>query len=159
MSTRANIILTDGTDELILYRHFDDYPEGTLPTLTQFLDLVDHGTIRDNVGQAADWLILIGAREYGVELDRSEIDPPSLGAGMQRKVGAYEPPTGLHGNIEFLYAFDLEKRTIRHQKVTYDRTRNPRIPPSFYSGRFNEGRSDSNAPKLTMLAAKEGSAR
>ena len=62
VSTRANIILTDGTDELIFYRHFDDYPEGTLPTLTQFLDLVDHGTIRDNVGQAADWLILIGAQ-------------------------------------------------------------------------------------------------
>ncbi|MEO6970916.1 MAG: hypothetical protein ABI217_08480, partial [Chthoniobacterales bacterium] len=159
VSTRANIVLTDGADELIFYRHSDGYPEGTLPTLKQFLNLVDQGTIRDHVGQAAGWLILIGAREYGVKLDRSEIDPPSLGAGMQWKVGAYEPTTGLHGDIEFLYVVDLEKRTIRHHKVAYASTWNPRIPFSFYSGRFNECRPDSNAPKLTMLAAKEGSAR
>lgn len=159
MSTRANIVLTDGTDELIFYRHSDGYPEGTLPTLKQFLDLVEEGIIRDNVGQAAGWLILIGAREYGVKLDRSEIDPPSLGAGMQWKVGAYEPTTELHGDIEFLYVVDLEKRTIRHHKVAYDSTWNPRIPPSFYSGRFNECRSDNKAPKSTMLAASEGSAR
>lgn len=40
MSTRANIIITDGWDELIFYRHSDGYPAGTLPSLNQFLNLI-----------------------------------------------------------------------------------------------------------------------
>lgn len=64
MSTRANIIITDGQDKLFFYRHSDGYPSGTLPTLNLFLEWVKVGKIRDNVQQAAGWLILIGANEY-----------------------------------------------------------------------------------------------
>jgi len=66
MSTRAQIKITDSFgQELWFYRHSDGYPDGTLPTLQKFLDWVKAGKIRDNVEQAAGWLILIGAEEYG----------------------------------------------------------------------------------------------
>jgi len=64
MSTRAGVIIKDGHDELHFYRHSDGYPEGTLPTLEKFLNLVKEGKIRNNVDQAAGWLIIIGAEEY-----------------------------------------------------------------------------------------------
>jgi len=65
MSTRAGIVIIDESgDTLHFYRHSDGYPKGTLPTLRKFLNLVKKGFIRDNVGQAAGWLVLIGAMEY-----------------------------------------------------------------------------------------------
>lgn len=54
MSTRANIIVKDKHDTLWFYRHSDGYPEGTLPSLNKFLDMVKSGKIRDNVGQVVD---------------------------------------------------------------------------------------------------------
>ena len=112
MSTRANIIIRDKYDELIFYRHSDGYPEGTLPTLEKFLDWAIEGRIRDNVGQAAGWLILIGADEYGV----TAVNPvePVEREGMGWKCGAYEPSVGIHGDIEHLYVIDLEEMEI-HQ--------------------------------------------
>jgi hypothetical protein len=118
MSTRANIIVRDEADELIFYRHSDGYPDGTLPSLNQFLDLVKQGQVRDNTGQASGWLILLGADEYGVSVREGQMAPNNLGAGMQWKVGAYEPTTDLHGDIEFLYVVDLETKRIRHRKVS-----------------------------------------
>lgn len=64
MSTRANIVIKDRHDKLFFYRHSDGYPEGTLPTLNKFIDWVKSGKIRDNVSQAAGWLIILGALEY-----------------------------------------------------------------------------------------------
>lgn len=65
MSTRAGIVLIDESgDTLHFYRHYDGYPKGTMPTLKKFLNLVKKGQIRDNVGQAGGWLVLIGAMEY-----------------------------------------------------------------------------------------------
>lgn len=147
MSTRANIIISDEWDELIFYRHSDGYPEGTLPSLCQFLDLVKQGHIRDNAAQAAGWLILLGAEEYGVRLRDGKIAANDLGTGMQWKVGAYEPTTDLHSDIEFLYVVDLEAKRIRHRKVGRDLGGNPVVPRSFYCGRFspvniNGGESD-----------------
>ena len=68
MSTRAGIIVTDGSDSIHFYRHSDGYPKGTMPTLRQFLNLVKKGLIRNNVSQASGWLILIGAKSYNYEL-------------------------------------------------------------------------------------------
>ncbi len=64
MSTRANIIIRDGQDELIFYRHSDGSPEGALPTLENFLGLVKSDRIRDNLRQAAGWLIIIGYEDH-----------------------------------------------------------------------------------------------
>ena len=109
MSTRANVILKDEQDKLIFYRHSDGYPEGTLPTLNEFLDLLKKGTIRNNVSQSAGWLIVIGANEYKTQY------PP-----QDWKVGAYEPTTNIHGDIEYLYTIDLISKSIKVEKVHCD---------------------------------------
>jgi hypothetical protein len=137
VSTRANIIVTDGEDELIFYRHSDGYPDGTLPTLTEFIDLVKDGIIRDNVVQACGWLILIGALEDGVCVQRNGVAAPQLGRSVCWKVGAYEPTTAIHDDIEYLYVVDLKKKRIKHSKVRCDAGLNMVVPHSFYSGQFN----------------------
>jgi hypothetical protein len=134
MSTRANIIIKDKYNKLIFYRHSDGYPKGTLPTLNLFLDLVKNGTIRDNVEQASGWLIMIGAIEYKtvtpesfemkgeedsiahytVDLKMRKYEYSDL---MGWKVGAYEPATDIHGDIEYLYTVDLVKKKITYKKV------------------------------------------
>ena len=115
MSTRANIIITDSYgDKLIFYRHSDGYPEGTMPTLEKFLDLVKEKKIRDNVEQAAGWLIIIGHAEYNTP---ENIYPEDLKDLFDWKVGAYEPSIHIHGDIEWLYTIDLSAKTIKQEKV------------------------------------------
>ena len=73
MSTRANIIIKDSWgNELFFYRHSDGYPDGTLPTLEKFVKWVKEGRIRDHAGQAAGWLIIIGADEYNYEWENKK---------------------------------------------------------------------------------------
>ena len=109
MSTRANIIIKDDADQLIFYRHCDGYPEGTMPTLNKFLDLVKGGLIRDNVGQAAGWLIIIGHIEQEKGLPESQYN--------SWKVGAYEPTTCIHSDIEYKYTIDLVNKMIITEEV------------------------------------------
>jgi hypothetical protein len=137
VSTRANIVVTDGEDELIFYRHSDGYPDGTLPTLKNFLDLVQNGIIRDNICQACGWLVLIGAREYGVTLEGDQLPVSQRGPSMGWKVGAYEPTSGLHSDIEYIYVVDLKNKYIKHRKVKRDAEFNSVVSRSFYCGRFN----------------------
>lgn len=113
MSTRANIIVTDGYDKLWFYKHCDGYPEGALPTLKKFMAAVKDGTIRENPGQAAGWLILLGAEEYDVQADFTQKTYKEDGSREKNwKVGAIEPTIGQHGDIEFLYTLDLDKKVI-----------------------------------------------
>lgn len=110
MSTRANIIIKDEYDKLIFYRHSDGYPEGTLPTLEKFVDMVKDGKIRRNVEQASGWLIVLGREEYA---DEGLLENDYYGW----KVGAYEPSTCIHGDIEYLYIIDLRTCEIEVEKV------------------------------------------
>ena len=126
MSTRANVVIKDGSEELFFYRHSDGYPEGTLPTLQKFSDWLKSGKIRNNISQASGWLILIGAIEYstipGYETEEvinpynkikgSQFVNGSLKAPQSWKVGAYEPTTGLHGDIDYKYVIDLKTAEI-----------------------------------------------
>ena len=116
MSTRANVIIKDRYDKIYFYRHSDGYPEGTMPTLNKFLNLVKNGRIRGNTGQAAGWLVLIGAEEYNSSLKNAENPEPDN--YFSWKVGAYEPTDGLHGDIEFLYIIDLDKQKIEARYTT-----------------------------------------
>jgi hypothetical protein len=129
MSTRCNIIIKDGSGrELIFYRHSDGYPEGALPTLKRFMSWVKDGRIRDNVQQAAGWLILVGAEEYGSvyvgggkEVPKKSLtipDPNNEFSGWN--CGSYEPSFGIHGDIEYLYTLDLDEKTILVQSVLDD---------------------------------------
>lgn len=128
MSTRANIIIRDDYESLVFYRHSDGYPEGTLPALNLFLDWIKSDKIRDNVSQSAGWLIIIGAIEYGTipEFKKKESYPGSANFhgglssikkdkdnGSTWKCGAFEPTFGIHGDIEYLYVIDLEKKKIK----------------------------------------------
>jgi hypothetical protein len=125
MSTRANIIIKDKYGQLIFYRHSDGYPEGALPTLKKFMSWVKDGKIRDNVDQAAGWLILIGAEEYGEIYEGcgkytpkktlTSPDPNNEFSGWN--CGSYEPTTSIHGDIEYLYTLDLDEKTILVQGV------------------------------------------
>lgn len=129
MSTRAQIIITDGNDELWFYRHSDGYPEGVMPTLGKFLQWVKEGRIRDNVEQSAGWLVLIGAKEYSKELrfrngeiEQKEkenlFEPGKADDAMGWKCGAYEPCCPVvHGDIEYLYTVDLRMKTITCKEV------------------------------------------
>lgn len=135
MSTRAQIIVKDRNGgELWFYRHSDGYPEGTLPTLQRFMEWVAGGKIRQNVEQAAGWLILIGADEYGQihtyrpeysvrDKTREELVTPGDDDGScSWKCGAYEPCAHryLHGDIEYLYTLNLGKLIIEVQERDYE---------------------------------------
>jgi hypothetical protein len=99
MSTRCQVVLKQGEKELWFYRHSDGYPEGVLPSLTKFVDWVREGKLRDNIGQNAGWLVVLGHDEYGSP-------SPDEGEKWRNwKVGAYEPCPCLseHGDIDYLY--------------------------------------------------------
>lgn len=82
-----------------------------MPTLNKFLDLVKSGKIRNNLSQSAGWLILIGAEEYGTDINNLDKK------GLAWKVGAYEPTTAQHGDIDYLYTIDLQEKTIKTESV------------------------------------------
>ena len=113
MSTRCNIIVKDEHSELIFYRHCDGYPDGAwaLPLLNKFVELVQKGHIRDDVGQSAGWLILLGAAEYNtIPSDWLEVENYSVkhcSFPKDWKVGSIEPTTQIHWDIEYLYVIDL----------------------------------------------------
>lgn len=132
MSTRANIILKEGEDKLFFYRHSDGYPSGTMPTLQKFVQWMKDGKIRNNISQGSGWLIILGAIEYNAipkyktEVTESygrkredtvdeSIEPPT-----DWRVGAYEPTTDLHGDIEYLYTIDLLTYEIKVQEADCD---------------------------------------
>jgi len=135
MSTRANIIIKETysyndsenkkvtvSNKLFFYRHSDGYPDGTMPTLNIFMDWLKKGKIRNDLSQAAGWLIVLGAMEYN-HIPEFELEKPTAYGSQYGnvetikepkdwKVGAYEPTTGIHGDIEFLYVIELDKKTI-----------------------------------------------
>lgn len=111
MSTRANIVITDNYgDELWFYRHWDGYPEVTAESLNRFLAWVKDGKIRQNANQSAGWLVILGAIEDGIKVVGDSID---LYSPSDWKCGAYEPTTGIHGDIEWLYVVDVSECTLK----------------------------------------------
>jgi hypothetical protein len=119
MSTRANIIVKKGDDKLFFYRHSDGYPECTMESLKTFCNMYKD-QLRDNVSQSAGWLILLGAVEYGF---KGDLKDPSGDNNKYEwnnwKVGAYEPTTGLHGDIEYLYIIDLDHKQLTCYEAKY----------------------------------------
>ena len=111
MGTRCNIRITDERDELWFYRHYDGYPDMIIPDLAPLMEALQNGHVRDNVGQFSGWLIVIGNKDMWSNR--------SLPTGRMReggysawKCGNYEPTTGRHGDIDFLYHIDLVQKTM-----------------------------------------------
>tara|TARA_R110002096_G_scaffold171290_3_gene344020 strand:+ start:1054 stop:1395 length:342 start_codon:yes stop_codon:yes gene_type:complete len=113
MTTRCNIKITDDYGgELWFYRHSDGYPKSVMTTLEPLMDKLRKGLLRDNVGQFAGWLIVIGHYEYKDD-SFDEEDYPLIGW----KCGAYEPTTGQHGDIDYLYHIDLSRKSLMFERV------------------------------------------
>ena len=121
MSTRCNIIIEDSSDKLFFYRHSDGYPEETGKDLKEFVSNYKTGNYRDNVSQSAGWLIIRGREQMMSQHIRiSKLLNDNLTSRMYDwKVGYYEPTTGLHGDIEYLYQINLSKKTLCTYKVNY----------------------------------------
>lgn len=150
MSTRANIIIKDSYGELIFYRHSDGYPSVTLNSLLIFMRWIKERKLRDNIEQSAGWLIALGMKEYNTTLKRSEktgkledIEKPDLfipglddNDGLNWKIGAYEPSTMIHGDIEYLYT------------LTIDKTPSVKIESVYHS--YNKDYSKSKIHKKTL---------
>jgi hypothetical protein len=141
MSTRANVILketykdsfgNEKSEELFFYRHSDGYPEVTLQSLNIFMDWLKTKKIRNNLAQSAGWLVILGAIEYNSVPKFKTEEPAFKGAkgygdittiempeddGSTWKVGAYEPTTSIHGDIEYLYTINLTTKTLTYKKV------------------------------------------
>lgn len=119
MSTRADIILTDGENELYFYRHSDGYPEGALPTLEAFMEHVRAGRIRDNVSQAAGWLVIMGAQEGSYHPDGVTLADyvPTDEGYSGWKAGALEPtPFAPSADNWSQYVYTVNLKT---KEVTY----------------------------------------
>lgn len=109
MSTRCNVIVRGCFgEEIIFYRHSDGYPESVIPSLTKLLEWSD--VLRNNASQFSGWLILLGHLEY-LKYTKNNIYQDDF-KPSDWKVGAYEPTTGIHGDIEYLYILDLKEQKI-----------------------------------------------
>ena len=131
MSTRANIILRDGSgDELCYYQHSGGYPDGVMPMLNDFMARVRNQRIRDNTEQAGGWLMILGSSP-----------------GYCWKASTVEPSTCIHGDIAWLYIVDLSTKTVTQYEVADAN----KIPQSIYSGAFNNPRRANRTPKPASL--------
>ena len=101
MSTRCNIVVRDGGDELWFYRHSDGYPESVLPDLEPLMEKLRDGSLRNNLSQFCGWLIVKGHEGYKRHPGFNDW-----------KVGNYEPTTGLHVDAEYVYELDLRLHTL-----------------------------------------------
>ena len=107
MATRCNIVVSDAYGkELWYYRHYDGYPDSVIPSLEPLMKALREGKVRDNVGQFSGWLIVIGNKEYN--------KTRSINGW---KCGAYEPTTGQHGDIDYLYHINLKTKMLNYKKL------------------------------------------
>jgi hypothetical protein len=101
VSTRCNIVVRDGYNELWFYRHSDGYPESVLPDLEPLMEKLRDGSLRDNLSQFCGWLIVKGNEGYARHSGYDDW-----------KVGDYEPTTARHGDVQFVYEIDLREKTL-----------------------------------------------
>lgn len=137
MSTRAHIgfFEKEPTEaertkpEVLIYKHSDGYPEGTLPQLVEFcVSFNRERGLRDTEYATARCVQFMtnydddGMREWYAET-------PTMGTYKQSYLG-YGVGTGFHGDIEYYYVVTPEE--IKVYEVSYDyeaEDREKRITP------------------------------
>ena len=139
MPKGANIILSEThsynskngrnitkTKQLFFYRQSDGNPEGILPVLQVFMKWIREGKLRNNIGQCAGWLTILGAIEYNnipkYLYFKDRLGSVELNTILMPKIwkcGGFEPTTGLHGDIEYLYEIDINNLELTVKKVSY----------------------------------------
>ena len=136
MSTRSQVIIKDQDSEQWFYRHSDGYPEGNMPILRKFIQLVRDGKIRNNVSQGSGWLTVLGMIEYQsmnpawfpeFGQDSWKVKDSQVGQILATleptnwKQGSYEPEgPGRHGDIEFIYIVDMNAGTVTGYETSWD---------------------------------------
>lgn len=89
MSTRCNVIIRKDGNQVVLYHHWDGYPEGV------GYDLVERFRKNFQPGQP-EWT-MAGVVNMLIK---------------DKEDQGYEWTTRLHGDIEYLYTVDLNRKTI-----------------------------------------------
>jgi hypothetical protein len=139
MPKGANIILSEShsynsksgrnitkTKQMFFYRQSDGNPERVLPVLKVFMKWIKEGKLRGNLGQCSGWLTILGAIEYNnipkylyfkEKLGYSELNTVLM--PRMWKCGSFEPTTGIHGDIEYLYELDINNLELNVKKVSY----------------------------------------
>lgn len=110
MSTRSNVVLTAAENQIILYRHWDGYPEATGSDLWQELQYyaLNHMSGKNPYLQAEDYFQLILVRLLSVRNEDSEHPRPD-----------YEITSSIHGDIEYLYWVNFDSHaTDRERMIT-----------------------------------------
>lgn len=87
MSTRASIRITEGDGQILLYHHCDGYPEGVGSELKEFLKERKYW-YAERIAQGL------------VTMKNQWNDFP------------YEPAICLHGDEEYVYVIDCDKKTL-----------------------------------------------
>lgn len=128
MSTRAHIgfFEKEPTEaertkpEVLIYKHSDGYPEGTLPQLTEFCKLFnEHRGLRDNEYATARCVQFMTnyddkeMAEWHKEQGRKENNPTWSFLG-------YGVGTGFHGDIEYYYVVTPEEIKVYAVGYNYD---------------------------------------
>ena len=120
MSTRALIIVKDEYgDKLGFYRHSDGYPEGVMPLIQKYVDMVRSGQLRNNVVQSAGWLIELGRQELvDMYKDMGESGVPAY---YKWKIGTIEPHVITNpkkqSDLEYCYTINLSNCTVQAKEL------------------------------------------
>lgn len=128
MSTRAHIAFFEKEPEaeqvtkpeVLIYKHSDGYPEGTLPQLTEFCKLFnEHRGLRDNEYATARCV------QFMTNYDDKEMaewykSNPKLGNTDTFSFLGYGVGTGFHGDIEYYYVVTPEEIKVYEVGYNYD---------------------------------------
>lgn len=125
MSTRAHIAFFDAEPEaeqvtkptVLIYKHSDGYPEGTLPQLTEFCKAFnEHRGLRDNeyaTARCVQFMTNHDDKEMAEWYKETKIPNTDTFSFLGYGVG-----TNFHGDIEFYYVVTPEE--IKVFEVNYD---------------------------------------
>jgi hypothetical protein len=139
MPKGANIILSEThsynskngrnitkTKQLFFYRQSEGNPELVLPILRVFMKWIKEGKLRGNLGQCSGWLTILGAIEYNnipkYLYFKEKLGYTELNTVLMPRIwkcGGFEPTTGIHGDIEYLYELDINNLELNVKKVSY----------------------------------------
>ena len=102
MSTKASILITDGSNEYRVYRHMDGYPECVTQLFADARKWMFHESDAADVAGAVITEAKIQAGEYRI--------PDGPQAGKMFASGAHLT-NNIHGDEQFLYEVDVRSGT------------------------------------------------
>ncbi len=127
MSTRAHIAFFDAEPgaeqvtkpDVLIYKHSDGYPEGTLPQLTEFCKLFnEHRGLHNNeyaTARCVQFMTNHDDKEMAEWYKETKIPNTDTFSFLGYGVG-----TGFHGDIEFYYVVTPEEIKVFEVNYNYD---------------------------------------